>query len=100
LPKPTVSEARIERKLYQAVQKAGGRCIKLPAILYRGIPDRLVILPGGRLFFLELKTDRGRASQAQKHWVSFLRRLGFYSDIIYGLSQMERFIHEHIEDPV
>lgn len=83
--------------LVQAVRSAGGLCIKLPANLYRGIPDRLVLLPGGRVYFVELKTEKGKPSVHQLRYQIFLRNLGFNSDIIQGETQLRRFIENHVE---
>lgn len=89
-------ESLIERRLREAVERAGGKCLKLPANLYRGIPDRLVLLPGGRVFFIELKTSKGKPSEPQIAFREFLQRLGFHSLIIYGISETDQFIQEHV----
>lgn len=90
-------ESALEKMLRQAVRSAGGLCIKLPAHLYRGIPDRLVLLPGGRVYFIELKTEKGKPSVHQLRYQIFLRKLGFNSDIIQGESQLRDFIENHVE---
>lgn len=94
-----MKESAIERDLRTAVEAAGGRCLKLPAILYRGIPDRMVLLPMGRVFFVELKTDRGRPSRTQAVFRNFLRSIGFYSEIIRGKKGVEEFIASHVRTP-
>lgn len=91
-----MKESTLEALLTREVKAAGGLCIKLPAILYRGIPDRMVLLPGARIFFLELKTDTGRVSPAQVRFISFLQSLGFFSDIIRGKSQLLEFLENHV----
>lgn len=85
-----------EKQLKKAVDRAGGLCLKLPAIIYRGIPDRMVLLPGGRIFFIELKVRKGRASEVQLAFREILRRLGFNSELIHGKEGVERFINEQI----
>lgn len=87
-----MKERDLELLLVGRVRSAGGLCIKLPAELYRGIPDRMVLLPGGRIFFIELKTDTGRVSPAQVRFSTFLRSLGFNSDIIKGKKALLEFI--------
>lgn len=91
-------EALLEQQLSRAVKKAGGYCIKLPAAWYIGIPDRMLLLPG-RVIFVELKTDKGRASLAQKNWGSRLTKLGLTYLIIHGRDQLERFISETLSIP-
>ena len=93
-------ETKIEKELRLAVEAAGGRCIKLPAILYRGIPDRLVVLPGARVYFVELKTETGRVSIHQKRWRSFLLKLGFNCTIISGISDLRRFVRVELQGQV
>lgn len=90
-------ESALEKMLVQAVRSAGGLCVKLPANLYRGIPDRLVLLPGGRVHFVELKTEKGRPSVHQLRYQIFLRELGLNSDIIQGESQLKDFIENHVK---
>ena len=50
-------ESATERKFRLAIRRAGGQCIKLVPS-EAGIPDRLVLLPGGRIRLVELKRDR------------------------------------------
>lgn len=51
-------ETKVEAHFTRRVKGLGGWAIKLiPAI--RGIPDRLAILPGGRIIFVELKAPDG-----------------------------------------
>lgn len=58
-------EASLEEFFRKQVRLVGGLVIKL-APTQRGIPDRLVILPGGRITFVELKAEDGRLSEIQK----------------------------------
>ena len=90
-------ESALEKMLLRAVRSAGGLCIKLPANLYRGIPDRLILLPGGRIYFVELKTEKGKPSVHQLRYQIFLRELGLNSDIIQGEIQLRDFIENHVE---
>lgn len=48
-------EKEIEQKLAAEVRKRGGMCLKLSCPGMDGVPDRLVLLPGGRMAFAELK---------------------------------------------
>jgi len=70
-----VSEKRVERALRDGVEGLGGMAIKLmPTII--GIPDRLVILPGGRIWFVELKAPGKRITKVQGVIHQQLRSLG------------------------
>lgn len=97
-------EASVEEDLRKAVEKVGGLCIKLPALLYRGIPDRMVLLPGGRLFFVELKrSPKARTKSStrvhQDRFRKILLNLGFICLKIEGRDQLEEFISTHVCHP-
>lgn len=70
-------EKTIERKLAVAVKKMGGICPKFVSPGLDGMPDRLVLLPGGRLAFAEVKAPgkKPRPLQIVRH--EMLKRLGF-----------------------
>lgn len=53
----TSSEKKIEARLKVGIEKVGGMCLKFPATFFAGIPDRLIILPGGLVFFVEVKGE-------------------------------------------
>lgn len=67
-------------------------CIKLPANLYKGIPDRLVLLPMGRVRFVETKTRKGRDTLAQPSFHVFLSRIGFPVYIVRGREGLQEFL--------
>ena len=70
-------EVIIERKLIAAVKNAGGICPKWVSPGLDGIPDRIVLLPKGRIGFVEVKApgEKPRALQLARH--RMLQRLGF-----------------------
>jgi hypothetical protein len=73
-----VREASVETYLRKQVEKAGGLCVKLAPAGNVGIPDRLVLLPGGVLLFVECKKPRGgRIARLQFWWCDTLAGLGF-----------------------
>jgi hypothetical protein len=96
-----VSEASLETHLSLAVKAVGGRYIKLPANLYKGIPDRLILLPGGRVWFVELKKEGAqtvpRVKVHQDAWKTFLQTKGFNSVKLVGITQVKGFIDEHVK---
>lgn len=70
-------EASIETYLRSRVTDAGGLCIKLNPAGYVGIPDRLVVLPGGWICFVEVKKPKGgRIGKTQYWWRERLIELG------------------------
>jgi hypothetical protein len=95
-----VKEADHEKELRKAVERAGGRCWKLPASIYRFIPDRLILLPRGRVFFRELKKDGEKATLGQIAMIKILQNMGFNAEIIHGKSGVKEFIDVHISQSV
>jgi hypothetical protein len=70
-------EKILERKLVQAVKAMGGIAPKFISPGFDGMPDRLVLLPPGRIAFVEVKRhgEKPRPLQVARH--GMLRRLGF-----------------------
>lgn len=93
----TQSEASLERKLLRVVKDAGGLTIKLPALWYVGIPDRLVLLPGARIFFIELKQRKKKATEHQAKWIRRLRSLGFNAGTVAGSEALDKFLETHVK---
>ena len=85
-------EATIEQRFRLAVKSRGGLCLKLTTPGFTGIPDRLNLLPGGRLFFAEFKYARNKLSARQQTVIHVLRGLGF---AVYVIDQTN--IDEHIK---
>lgn len=67
-------ESKIERDFTKWVKGHGGLCLKQNANWYIGIPDRLIIMPGGRCMFLEMKRPGGKTSDRQEARIRSLRR--------------------------
>ena len=70
-------EKTIEKKLTTAVKKAGGIAPKFVAPSFAGMPDRLILLPGGRAAFAELKAPGKRPRPLQMRRKRQLETLGF-----------------------
>lgn len=68
-------ESVIEAYLFRRVQRIGGLCLKFVSPGMVGVPDRVVILPGGEVFWIELKTLTGVVSSVQKRCHARLRAL-------------------------
>ena len=87
-------EKQIEQKLTLMVKKAGGIALKFVSPSFAGMPDRLVLLPGGVFAFAELKAPgmKPRALQVARH--EMLRRMGFKVYVIDGIEQIGGMIYE------
>lgn len=70
------SESEIERYLVDKVAGMGGIAFKFVSPGCSGVPDRLIILPGGKIGFLELKAPGRKPRKEQFHRIRQLRKLG------------------------
>ncbi|MGN8738160.1 VRR-NUC domain-containing protein [Bilifractor sp. HCP3S3_D3] len=72
-----MAEKQIEQSLVTAVRKAGGWCPKFISPGLNGMPDRIVLMPGGRIAFVEVKApgQKPRKLQIRRH--ARLKVLGF-----------------------
>lgn len=87
-------EKDIEKILVNEVKKMGGRAYKWVSPGNDGVPDRIVILPGLRPMFVELKTETGRLSALQNVQIKRLQELGQEVEVLYGLQQVRDFLDE------
>ena len=70
-------ERFIEQKLVARVRREGGLCPKFVSPGSDGWPDRIVLMPGGKIAFVELKAPQGRLRPIQVQRHAQLRDLGF-----------------------
>lgn len=86
MSKQTELEKDIERALRRMVEDRGGACLKWTCPGWAGVPDRIILLPGGKVMFAETKRPKGgKVSQLQRWWAKRLRRLGFW--VVYVWTQ-------------
>ena len=87
-------EREIERKLVLEVKKRSGICLKFVSPGYDGVPDRIVLLPKGKMGFIEVKRrgEDARPLQRARHRV--LRNLGFLVYVLDGKEQIGGMLDE------
>lgn len=81
-------ERVVEQRLVEAVRKAGGLCPKFVSPGWDGVPDRLVLLPGGRMAFVELKAPGKTMRPLQVRRKEQLEGLGFSVYRVDGTDQI------------
>lgn len=93
-----MTEARLETFFIHRVRLLGGFSEKM-APTSVGIPDRLVILPGGIVRLVELKTDSGRLSPAQREWHKRAAQRGVLVATVYGEAGVVAWLREALKGP-
>lgn len=99
-PAPTVREleASLEAYFYQQVRLRGGMVDKI-APTRKGMPDRLVLLPGGRVYLVELKALDGRTSPAQDLYHQRAAALGTRVQLLVGRVGVDRWLRKVAVQP-
>jgi hypothetical protein len=70
-------ETTIESKLTQAAKALGGIAPKFTSPSLDGMPDRIVLLPGGHMAFVEVKAPGNVPRPLQEARHRMLQKLGF-----------------------
>ena len=84
-------EKDIERYFCRQVKAIGGYAFKWVSPGRRGVPDRIVLLPGGKVWFVELKAAGGRLSALQRFIGSLLVKLGMNYTVIWTKEQVDEW---------
>lgn len=73
-----MTEKQLEEKLVKATEKRGGKAFKFTSCGSAGVPDRLILLPGGDMGFVEVKKPgKGKLSKLQHLQLSRIEDLHF-----------------------
>ena len=87
-------EKHVEKKLIKEVKKMGGIAAKFVSQGLDGVPDRLVLLPNGRMAFVELKAKGKRPRPLQRRRIDQFKRLGFACYVIDDPEQIGGVLDE------
>lgn len=79
-------ESAVEAVFARRVRDLGGLSYKF-APVHAGNPDRIVLLPGGVVRFVELKREGGRLDPAQRLWHRRAAKLGTVVDVVTGAEE-------------
>lgn len=88
------TERDVEQALTRAVARHGGLAWKFVSPGTAGVPDRIVLLPGGKTGFVELKAPGKKPRPLQEHRMSQIRDLGIPVFVIDSMDQIEGVIRE------
>lgn len=89
-----MTEKIIEQKLVRAVKKRGGMALKFVSPGLDGVPDRIVLLPMGRIAFVELKAPGEKMRPLQVRRKRQLEGLGFLVYCVDGVDQIGGVLDE------
>lgn len=87
-------ERNIEACLRDSVKKVGGIAYKWVSPGNNGVPDRIVIIPGGRIIFVELKAPGKKPTALQQVQHDRLRALGCDVRVIDSRKGVDDLIKE------
>lgn len=87
-------EKIIEHKLLMEAKKIGGLALKFVSPGFDGMPDRIVLLPGGKIGFVEVKAPGGKLRPLQQARHNLLRRMGFKVYVLDGTDQIGVILDE------
>ena len=85
-------ERDIEKYLTARVERLGGVAFKFVSPGNDGVPDRLVILPGGRILLVELKASHGRLRPIQVWQQERIRRRGVEVHTVWSREQVDELL--------
>lgn len=85
-------EKEVESYLVKRVKALGGVAYKFTSPAHRGVADRVIVLPGGAVWFVEVKTEVGRLSPLQDLFRKKINGLGGNYICLYGVKDVDRFL--------
>lgn len=89
-----MNEKILERRLVKTVKMMGGLCMKFVSPGLDGVPDRIILLPGGRIGFVEIKTTGLTLRPLQMRRKKQFENLGFSVFILDRPEQIGGIIDE------
>ena len=87
-------EKQVEAYLIKRVKDLGGRAYKFTSPAHRGVADRVVCLPDGSTWFIELKTESGRLSPLQKVFMSDMAKMNQKYVCLWNKDQIDGWLNE------
>lgn len=103
-----MKENYFQKKIREKVKKTGGLALKLYPFSFAGLPDLLVLMPGGRVWFVEVKRPpsitngkiikKKGPSDKQNVWFGILRKLGFDCWCVNSNEMLDYFLNTITEN--
>ena len=91
-------EKQVEAHLVKSVRRIGGVAYKFVSPAHRGVADRVVCLPDGSTWFIELKTEGGRLSPLQKVFADEMARMNQNYCVLWSKEDVDTWINQRTAD--
>ena len=82
------SEKRVEALLVSGVKRMGGLAYKFVSPGNSGVPDRIILMPGGKIYFVELKREDGQLTNLQKRQINRIQKRDCQVDVLQGMVEV------------
>lgn len=93
-------ESALEQHFYREVRLKLNGIVNKMAPTVKGMPDRLVLLPGGRIVLVELKAWNGELMDRQKLWHERAAALGTHVVVLTGRAEIDAWIRAQLPEKV
>ena len=91
------NERQIEQRLVTETRKRGGMALKFVSPSFAGMPDRLILLPDGKMAFVEVKAPGQKPRPLQEKRHAMLRKLGFKVFVLDAASDIPMMLKKVVE---
>lgn len=91
-----LSENQLEEKLRKKIKELGGIALKFVSPGCAGVPDRIILMPQGKIYFVEMKSPRGEVNPIQKYVFEKFEEVGFKVHILNSDDAIKNFLEKII----
>lgn len=88
-----ISEKYLEKKLKEGIKKKGGLALKFSSEEYTGMPDRLILMPNGKTYWVEVKSSNKDLRKEQKVRCEMLRKMGYKVFVVKSMETLDLAIN-------
>ncbi|WMZ82782.1 VRR-NUC domain-containing protein [Staphylococcus pseudintermedius] len=87
-----MKETNLEQYLVKEIKKENGLCLKWVSPGTKGVPDRIIIMPDGKTYFVEMKQNKGRIDPLQKYMHKQFNLRGHKVYVLWTKEQVNEFV--------
>lgn len=88
------AEKVLEQWFRTEVKKRGGLALKFTSPSFAGVPDRIVLFPQGRIYFVEMKSPGKKPTPVQRKVHAIFEKLGFPVWVLDNKESANKFFNE------